>query len=114
MNGDIVTWGAVALAIGSVISIVTFWTRYSDRITKAEAIAKNAIEVAQEAKKDAHETSEKIAILSASFGLYREQIARDYIHREVMREVEDRLTSAINGLGERLDRFTAAALQSKH
>jgi hypothetical protein len=45
--------------------------------------------------------------------LYREQIARDYIHREVMREVEDRLTGAIDRLGERLDRFTAAALQGK-
>lgn len=104
---DFITWGAVALAVGLLISIITFWTRYSDRITKAEATASNALEIAQEA-------SEKIALLSASFGMYREQIARDYIHREVMREVEDRLTSAINGLGERLDRFTAAALQAKH
>lgn len=111
---DIVTWGAVAVAVGSLISIITFWTRYSDRITKAEARAEAADDLAQEAKKDAHEASEKIALLSASFGMYREQIARDYIHREVMREVEDRLTSAINGLGERLDRFTAAALAGKN
>lgn len=101
---DIVTWGAIAVAVGSMISIVTFWTRYSDRITKASAKADAAYDIAQEAKKDAHEASEKIALQSISFGLYREQIAREYIHREVMREVEERLTQAIDRLGDRLDR----------
>ena len=43
-------------------------------------------------------------IQSAAFPLYREQIAREYIHREVMREVEERLTAAIDRLGDRLDR----------
>ncbi|WP_156434080.1 hypothetical protein [Bradyrhizobium retamae] len=107
---DVVTWGAVAVAIGSMLSIVTFWTRYSDRVTKAEGAAKTANEIAQEAKKDAHEATEKIALLAASFSLYREQVAREYIHREVMREVEDRLTAAIDRLGARLDRFTEAAM----
>lgn len=111
---DVVTWSAVAIAIGAAVSIVTFWTRYSDRITKAEGQTKAAREIAEEAKKDAHEAAQKAEILGAAFGLYREQIARDYIHREVMREVEDRLTSAINGLGERLDRFTAAALSKSN
>jgi hypothetical protein len=32
------------------------------------------------------------------------------IHREVMREVEDRLTAAIDRLGDRLDRFVEAAV----
>jgi hypothetical protein len=100
---DAVTWSAIAIAIGSVISIITFWTRYSDRITKAH-------ETAEQAKKDAHEATEKLAILSASFSLYREQVAREYIHREVMREIEDRLTQAIDRLGARLDRFTEVAM----
>jgi biopolymer transport protein ExbB/TolQ len=114
MTGDVVTWGAVAIAIGAMIAIVKMSNFYSDRITKAEEKGRQAIEIAQEAKKDAHDAAEKIAIQSASFGLYREQIARDYIHREVMGEVEDRLTSAIDRLGERLDRFTAAALQGRN
>ena len=107
---DAVTWSAIAVAIGSVISIVTFWTKYSDRITKADGAAKAASDLAQEAKKDAHDASEKLALLSAAFSLYREQVAREYIHREVMREVEDRLTQAIDRLGVRLDRFTEAAM----
>lgn len=113
MNNDVVTWGAVVVAIGAIIAIIKMTNFYSDRITKAEGQAKAAREIAEEAKKDAHEASQKIEILSAGFGMYREQIARDYIHREVMREVEDRLTSAINGLGERLDRFTAAAMSNR-
>jgi biopolymer transport protein ExbB/TolQ len=101
---DVVTWGAVAIAIGSLLSILKFYGSASDRIAKTEASAKSASETAQEAKKDAHEASEKLAILAASFSLYREQIAREYIHREVMREVEERLTQAIDRLGDRLDR----------
>lgn len=99
---------ALIVGVGSVcvsgIAIVTFWMRFSDRISKADNTAKTALDIAQEAKKDAHEASEKIALQTLAFGLYREQIAREYIHREVMREVEDRLTAAIERLGDRLDR----------
>ncbi len=86
------------------IAIVTFWMKFATSIANNKSAAEAALNVAQEAKKDAHESSEKAVILSTSFGLYREQIAREYIHREVMREVEERLTSAINRLGDRLDR----------
>jgi hypothetical protein len=39
MPAEAVTWAALAVAIGSVLSLIGFWTRYSDRITKAEAAA---------------------------------------------------------------------------
>jgi biopolymer transport protein ExbB/TolQ len=107
---EAITWASAVVAIGSLLSILKFWTSYSDRTTKSEAAAKTANDIAQEAKKDAHEAFEKVAVLAASFSLYREQVAREYIHREVMREVEDRLTQAIDRLGNRLDRFTEAAL----
>src|SRR3954454_11562460 len=86
----------VALIVPA-IAIVGFWMTLSARLAKAEIIS-------QEAKDDAKEANDKATILSASFSLYREQIAREYIHREVMREVEDRLTQAIERLGDRLDR----------
>jgi hypothetical protein len=101
----------IALVVGlgslsvSSIAILTFWMRFSDRITKADAKADKAIDTAEDAKKNAHEASEKVVLLSAAFSLYREQVAREYIHREVMREVEDRLTAAIERLGDRLDRI---------
>jgi hypothetical protein len=106
---------AVVASLGGIcvagITIVTFWMNFATKIANNKAAAeaaataaKSAMEIAQEAKKDAHEASEKIAIQSVAFGLYREQIAREYIHREVMREVEERLTAAIDRLGDRLDR----------
>lgn len=99
--------GWVGLASGLVVAAVTvlsFWLRFSDRITKAHAAADLAKAAADDARADAKEASERVAILAASFSLYREQIAREYIHREVMREVEERLTQAIDRLGDRLDR----------
>ena len=95
---DFPAW--VGLLVGGIvpaIAITTFWMTLSSRLTRAETIA-------SEARDDAKEANEKATLLSASFGLYREQIAREYIHREVMREVEDRLTAAIERLGDRLDR----------
>ncbi len=80
-----------------VLTVLGFWMTISSRLTKAEITA-------EEAKEDAKEANQKATLLSASFSLYREQIAREYIHREVMREVEDRLTQAIERLGDRLDR----------
>jgi Tfp pilus assembly protein PilO len=90
-----VTFG-VALIVPA-IAILGFWMTLSARLAKAEIIS-------LEAKEDAKEANQKATLLSASFSLYREQIAREYIHREVMREVEDRLTQAIERLGDRLDR----------
>lgn len=107
---DLVTWAALLAGASALIALLRFWTTYSDRLTKAEAKAATATEIAQEAKKDAFDATEKLAVLTAAFSLYREQVAREYIHREVMREVEDRLTAAIDRLGMRVDRFTEAAI----
>lgn len=52
---DVVTWAAMATAIGAVLSIVTFWTRYSDRLTKADARALAAEKAAEDAKVEAKE-----------------------------------------------------------
>lgn len=98
-------WAVVA-ALGTLggfgIAFATFWMRWGGRVAAAEADAKAAREEAKAA-------SQQTTLLATSFSLYREQVAREYIHREVMREVEDRLTAAIERLGDRLDRFVEAA-----
>ncbi len=96
--GGIPQWATFGLSmVVPGLAILGFWMTFASRLTSAEATAK-------EAREDAKEANEKATILSAAFSLYREQIAREYIHREVMREVEDRLTAAIERLGDRLDR----------
>lgn len=95
---EVPQWATFVVAlILPAVAIIGFWMSLSARLAKAEIIA-------SEAKDDAKEANEKATLLSAAFSLYREQIAREYIHREVMREVEDRLTQAIERLGDRLDR----------
>jgi hypothetical protein len=98
-------WPAIAAFAslgGFAVSFAVFWLTFGSRIGKAETEATAA-------NTEAKDALDKVNILGASFSLYREQVARDYIHREVMREVEDRLTAAIDRLGDRLDRFIEAA-----
>lgn len=91
---------------GFAIAFATFWMTFGSRLSKAEADATTA-------KASAYEAGERIITLGASFSLYREQVAREYIHREAMREVEDRLTQAIDRLGDRLDRLFVEAAARK-
>jgi len=102
---DLMSWPAVA-ALASLagfgIAFATFWITFGSRIGRAELEA-------SEAKSKAKDADDKATLLSAAFAMYREQVARDYIHRETMREMEDRLAAAIDRLGDRLDRFVETA-----
>jgi len=100
---------ALATVGGFAIAFATFWMRFGSRIARAEAVADESLKASEQSKRDSQEISNTLAIQTAQFSLYREQIARDYIHREVMREVEDRLTAAIDRLGDRLDRVLERA-----
>lgn len=98
MTETMPVWATFLLAgVVPLLALIGFWMNISSRLTKAEVTA-------DEAQKEAKESSDKAAVLSASFGLYREHIASNYIHRDVMREVEDRLMQAIDRLADRLDR----------
>ena len=95
---DTQQWLLVAAAlVVPGLTFLGFWMTLSSRLTRAEVTAAAA-------SKDAEEANGKATLLSASFALYREQVASQYIHRDVMREVEDRLTAAIDRLADRLDR----------
>jgi hypothetical protein len=94
---------ALASSGGFAVSFAVFWLKFGTRIGKAESEATAASSGAKDAL-------DRVGRLGASFSTYREQVARDYIQREAMREVEDRLTAAIDRLGDRLDRFVEAAV----
>jgi hypothetical protein len=103
MMFDFITLAAFGSMAISAIAIIGFWMNFSDRISDARNEARIAREVAKE-------NSERISSMNASFALYREQVARDYISREMMQEFERRLTSAIDKLGERFDRYVESIL----
>lgn len=107
MSVEFVAISAVVGIAGFGLAFATFWLTFGGRIATAESKASNADLQAKDAM-------EKVQLLSTAFGLYREQIAREYIHREAMREVEDRLTQAIERLGERLDRILDRSERNQH
>jgi predicted transcriptional regulator len=91
----------LVIVVGSVVPMVAFagfWMQLSARLTKAETLADKATESAREAQ-------EKLTLLSNTISEYKEQVAKEYIHRAIMKDVEDRLTAAIDRLGDRLDRM---------
>ena len=108
MSGDVVTWGAVVLAIGAVISIVTFWTRYSDRLTASKAKADEAKE-AEEAKHLAAAANARAEALAAK--LYQVEIwARDEFVRKssfetVVARVERGFVDLKTEISNRLDKM---------
>ncbi|MGY3482206.1 hypothetical protein ACVW1C_000089 [Bradyrhizobium sp. USDA 4011] len=114
---DAVTWGAIAAAIGLLLTIIGFWTRYSDRITKAEAAAgaaataaASAAAAAAEVKREAREAAEEARTLAAK--LYQVEIwARDEFVRKtsfenVIRRLEAGFGELKSDIGGRLDRMT--------
>jgi hypothetical protein len=105
MSMELAAISAIAAVAGFGLAFATFWLTFGSRIATAETTANNA-------QLEANKATDGVIALTASFSLYREQIAREYIHREAMREVEDRLTAAIDRLGERLDRFIEVAAKA--
>lgn len=99
MATDMPQWLVVFIAIILPgLGIISFWMSLSSRLTKAETAADLA-------QKEAFETTEKLTNLSTSYSAFRVDVAKEYIHRTTMIEVEDRLTKAIDRLADRFDRL---------
>lgn len=97
-------WPAVAAAAtlcGFGLSFATFWFTFGSRLSRAESDAKAA-------KEDTDKANERLTIMAAAFGSYREQVAKEYLSRDIGREMEDRITGSVERLGTRLDRLVEA------
>jgi hypothetical protein len=98
-DGDmpaVIASAMTVLAAGA--TVLGFWMRFSDRITKAQAAADNALQEAAEAKKDAADARLALVALDRALGLYRETVAEKYVSREMLRELEQRVTASIDGV----------------
>lgn len=56
----IAAYAALAASIGTMIAVIRFWMGLSDRITKADNTANDALQEAAEAKNDFRQLSDKI------------------------------------------------------
>lgn len=104
MVQDFITWGALITALGSVGGLVTFWVNRGRAEGAAEARLVAGEAATADSKRIALEAHAKVALLESAFGIYRERIAAEYVSRLTLREVEDRISGAIEKLGDRLDR----------
>jgi hypothetical protein len=111
MTGEVVTWAALAVAVGSVLSIIGFWTRYSDRITKAEAAADASKQSAQAASILTAAVQVKLEGLQKEFADYREAAALKFVSDRDLIQAENRMAGLveniqhdIRGVSDRLDR----------
>lgn len=90
------TWDfntATLLAIGfQVVLLVIF-------LVKTANTAKTAMQKAKEAFDYAEEAHTKIAAVTGNLALHREQVARDYVDRDDLRDLKD----MIEQLGRRID-----------
>jgi len=83
---------------GAALALIRFWIAAEQKAVQAE---KRALEA--EAKAD--KAHEKIAILQASVNAYQVTQAERLVSREVLREVEERLSGSIDQLGARFERL---------
>ena len=86
------------------VTVVSFWIAFSDRISKSHAHAESAMVEAKYASKRADEAHVSLAALTGAFSLYREQVAREYVQRDVLEQTENRIMSAISQITDRLDK----------
>lgn len=86
----------LSLIVLQIIAFVVFIIRTHGR-------ANGAYELAEKAHKRADEAHIAVGAYNAAHMLFREHVAAEYVDREALREMENRLTSAIDRLGDRLD-----------
>jgi hypothetical protein len=115
MPAEAVTWAALAVAIGAGLSIIGFWTRYSDRLTRAEASAKVAEDAAHAASIMTQALQVKLEGVQKEFADYRESAALKFVSDRDLIQTENRFAGLveaiqrdIRGVAERLDRVLVA------
>jgi hypothetical protein len=91
-NWDINTLGILAIA-AQAVGLVVFWVRTSDKAAAADARAVLAEELAREAHN-------KLAIHVGAHQMFREEVAKQYISREILRDFEDRISVDIRDLSK--------------
>lgn len=114
--------GVTALGVGG--GFVKFWISFATRVSKAESTSQSSLQEAAEARTMAASAHERITVQAESFGLYRERVARDYVSRDILREMEERLgttiresakvsSDAITHLSNRLDQAMTSMGKAK-
>lgn len=93
---------ALLAALAAFFTVIGFWTRWSDRISKAESKAdaaetraQDALQEAAEAKNEIAALNEALDALSSGLNMFRIEVAKEYVDKDMIREVEMRVIAAV-------------------
>src|SRR5580704_15855692 len=90
-------WIALAALITVHVTVGAVMVRALDRINAAKTEA-------DEAKQSADTNTAKVALLEKDLVDHRIAVARDYVSKDALRDVETRIRGAIRRLSDRLDK----------
>ncbi len=82
--------------VAQIVTLIVFMVRTANT-------AKSAHTRAEAAMKRADDAHDRIAVQHGLHSLLREEVARDYVDKRLLRETETRFTNAIDRLSDRID-----------
>ena len=87
--------GAICSVVIATCAFVTFWLRFGDRITRSQADAAAALQEAAEAKAELEQLRLLHTSLKEELAEFQIRIAKDYVDKDMVREIETRVIAAV-------------------
>jgi hypothetical protein len=87
--------GVICSAVIAACAFVTFWLRFGDRIARSQADAAAALQEAAEAKVDLEHLRALHTTLKEELTTFQLRVAKEYVDKDMMREVETRVIAAV-------------------
>jgi len=87
--------GVICSVVVAACAFVTFWLRFGDRISRSQSDAASALQEAAEAKLDLEQQRVLHSALKEELTGFQLRVAREYVDKDMMREVETRVIAAV-------------------
>lgn len=105
MDWSIVPWGAVVTAIGMIVGSIVWLVRLEARANTASRDIDSERASRKESDRD---LQEKVTLTNARISVVESTVTEvrvTAVTRDDLREVEQRVTKSIDGLGDRLEQY---------
>lgn len=106
MNQEVALILSIVTALGSAATFLAFWMKLSERITRAENEGQNALQEAAESRKENEELHRSFSLLSTAMSIHREGIAKDYIDKDMLKEMRAEMMTVVNSINNKIDILT--------
>jgi hypothetical protein len=87
--------GVICSVVVAGCAFVTFWLRFGDRISRAQGDAATALQEAAETKLELEQQRALHATLKEELTSFQLRVAKEYVDKDMMREVESRVIAAV-------------------